>query len=195
MTGLAVALLTDRACIVTGAGQGLGAAIAAELAAEGATVHLLERDRHTLEQSVAAISDAGGHATGHCLDVTDHGALRAAVDAIGDAGPIHALVNNAAVNPPAASILGVVLGILVLDGEWVDQLYVDPDLTGRGIGADLLAVAKRERPDGLRLWTFASNTGAQRFYERHGFIAVRRTDGRDNEERAPDILYELQTPS
>jgi GNAT superfamily N-acetyltransferase len=90
---------------------------------------------------------------------------------------------------------GVLLGILVLDGEWVDQLYVDPDLTGRGIGAHLLAVAKRERPDGLRLWTFASNTGAQRFYERHGFIAVRRTDGRDNEERAPDILYELQAPS
>ena len=53
----------------------------------------------------------------------------------------------------------------------------------------LLAVAKRERPDGLRLWTFASNTGAQRFYERHGFVAVRRTDGRDNEERAPDVLY------
>ena len=90
---------------------------------------------------------------------------------------------------------GALLGILVLAGEWVDQLYVDPDLTGRGIGADLLAVAKRERPDGLRLWTFASNTGAQRFYERHGFVVVRRTDGRDNEERAPDILYELQAPS
>jgi hypothetical protein len=29
----------------------------------------------------------------------------------------------------------------------------------------------------------------QRFYERHGFVAARRTDGRDNEERAPDILY------
>jgi GNAT superfamily N-acetyltransferase len=90
---------------------------------------------------------------------------------------------------------GAVLGILVLEGDWVEQLYVDPDLTGRGIGSDLLAVAKRERPGGLRLWTFASNTGAQRFYERHGFVAVRRTDGRDNEERAPDVLYELQAPS
>jgi GNAT superfamily N-acetyltransferase len=90
---------------------------------------------------------------------------------------------------------GVLLGILVLKGDWVDQLYVDPDLTGRGLGADLLAVAKRERPHGLRLWTFSSNTGAQRFYERHGFVEVRRTDGRDNEERAPDVLYELQLPS
>src|SRR4051794_19305387 len=85
---------------------------------------------------------------------------------------------------------GRLVGILVLDHEWVDQLYVDPELTGRGIGSRLLAVAKRERPRGLRLWTFASNTGAQRFYERHGFAAVRRTDGRDNEEGAPDILYE-----
>ena len=87
---------------------------------------------------------------------------------------------------------GALAGILVLDAEWVDQLYVDPDLTGRGIGSDLLAVAKRERPQGLQLWTFASNAGAQRFYERHGFVEVRSTDGRDNEERAPDILYEYR---
>jgi len=86
---------------------------------------------------------------------------------------------------------GTIVGILILDGAWVDQLYVEPALTGRGIGAGLLAIAKRERPDGLRLWTFASNTGAQRFYERHGFVEARRTDGRDNEERAPDILYVL----
>ena len=84
---------------------------------------------------------------------------------------------------------GVVAGLLVLDGDWVDQLYVEPDLTGRGVGARLLELAKRERPDGLQLWTFASNTGAQRFYERHGFVARERTDGRENEEGAPAIRY------
>jgi GNAT superfamily N-acetyltransferase len=90
---------------------------------------------------------------------------------------------------------GALVAILVLEGEWVDHLYVDPVLTGRGIGSDLLAVAQGERPLGLRLWTFASNTGAQRFYERHGFVEVRRTDGRDNEERAPDVLYEYGGPA
>jgi GNAT superfamily N-acetyltransferase len=80
-------------------------------------------------------------------------------------------------------------GILVLEDDWVDQLYVDPDWTGRGIGSRLLELAKRERPGGLWLWTFVSNLGAQRFYERHGFVEARRTDGRDNEEGAPDILY------
>jgi GNAT superfamily N-acetyltransferase len=82
-----------------------------------------------------------------------------------------------------------VAGILVLDGHWLDQLYVEPTITGRGVGSKLVGLAKRERPDGLRLWTFASNAGAQRFYERHGFVAICRTDGRDNEEGAPDILY------
>ena len=62
-------------------------------------------------------------------------------------------------------------------------------MTGKGIGAQLLRLAKRRRPEGLRLRTFASNVGAQRFYERHGFVEIERTDGRDNEERAPDILY------
>jgi GNAT superfamily N-acetyltransferase len=80
-------------------------------------------------------------------------------------------------------------GLLVLEDDWVEQLYVDPELTGQGIGAALLEVAKRERPNGLQLWTFQSNAGAQRFYERHGFAEVRRTDGADNEERAPDVLY------
>lgn len=83
---------------------------------------------------------------------------------------------------------GRVVGMLVLDADWVDQLYVEPELTGHGIGSELIAVAKRERPHGLRLWTFESNLAAQRFYERHGFDARDRT-ANANEEGAPDILY------
>jgi GNAT superfamily N-acetyltransferase len=80
-------------------------------------------------------------------------------------------------------------GLLVLEDDWLAQLYVEPGRTGRGIGTHLLAVAKRERPAGLRLWTFQSNLGARRFYERHGFAEVLRTDGATNEERSPDVLY------
>jgi GNAT superfamily N-acetyltransferase len=83
---------------------------------------------------------------------------------------------------------GAVVGMLVLDGDWVDQLYVEPELTGHKIGSELIAVAKRERPQGLRLWTFESNLAARRFYGRHGFDARERTAG-DNEEGEPDILY------
>jgi GNAT superfamily N-acetyltransferase len=84
---------------------------------------------------------------------------------------------------------GALVGMLVLEADWIDQLYVDPDLTRAGIGAELIAVAKRERPEGLRLRTFVSNVDAQRFYLRQGYHEVERTDGNCNEEEAPDILY------
>lgn len=83
------------------------------------------------------------------------------------------------------------LGLLVLHGDWVDQLYVAPECVGGGIGSRLLDVAKTARPAGLQLWTFESNLGARRFYERHGFVRVERTDG-DNEEGAPDLRYTWQ---
>ncbi len=83
---------------------------------------------------------------------------------------------------------GPVVGLLVLDGHWVDQLYVDPDWFGRGPGSGLLALAKRLRPTGLDLWTYASNRGARRFYERHGFSVIDSTD-HDNEEAAPALHY------
>jgi GNAT superfamily N-acetyltransferase len=82
-----------------------------------------------------------------------------------------------------------VVAVLALEDEWVDHLYVDPDRTGRGIGSVLIAVAKEQRPLGLRLWTFQANVRARRFYERHGFVETGSTAG-DNEEGAPDVRYE-----
>jgi chorismate mutase/ribosomal protein S18 acetylase RimI-like enzyme len=79
------------------------------------------------------------------------------------------------------------VALLLLEGCWVHSLYVDPALTGQGIGTTMLDLAKTLRPDGLGLWVFETNTGAQRFYARQGFGEVRRTDGADNEEREPDI--------
>lgn len=84
---------------------------------------------------------------------------------------------------------GELLALLVLDGDDVDQLYVDPDRTGRGIGSTLVRLAQDRRPTGLSLWAFQSNHGGRRFYERHGFVAVEYTDGHGNEERAPDVRY------
>jgi GNAT superfamily N-acetyltransferase len=84
---------------------------------------------------------------------------------------------------------GSLLAMMSLDGDRVGHLYVEPAHTGRGVGTELIELAKRERPGGLSLWAFQSNRGARRFYERHGFAAVRLTDGAANEERAPDVLY------
>ena len=87
-----------------------------------------------------------------------------------------------------AVVGGAVVGFLALDGPLITNLYLRPDHRSRGIGSALLEEAKRQRPDGLELWVFEPNRGAIRFYERHGFITERQSDGRGNEEKVPDRL-------
>lgn len=82
---------------------------------------------------------------------------------------------------------GSLVGVLVLDGDDLDQLYVVPGSTGAGIGSMLVDLAKSLRPDGLALWVFQTNESARAFYRRRGFAEVRRTDGSSNEERTPDV--------
>jgi GNAT superfamily N-acetyltransferase len=82
-----------------------------------------------------------------------------------------------------------VVAMMALSSEMLDQLYVLPAWTGRGIGSRLIELAKSRRPRGLDLYTFQVNAGARRFYERHGFVEVARGDGSDNEERQPDLRY------
>lgn len=89
-----------------------------------------------------------------------------------------------------------VLGVLALSTAdaitWIDQLYVHPDWVGHGIGYRLLQHALDTRLRPIRLQTFQANVGARRFYERHGFRVIALTDGQDNEEHCPDVLYELR---
>nr|WP_245432716.1 GNAT family N-acetyltransferase [Mesorhizobium loti] len=87
------------------------------------------------------------------------------------------------------AIDGEIVGFIAFREGWVDQLYILPAYQKRGIGAALLEMAKAAWPK-LQLWTFQKNMIARRFYEKHGFAAVQETDGRDNEEREPDILYQ-----
>jgi GNAT superfamily N-acetyltransferase len=82
---------------------------------------------------------------------------------------------------------GRIVAVLTLDGDDLDQLYVDPDAAGQGVGSTLVDLAKDLRPGGLALWVFQRNVRAQAFYTAHGFTEVRRTDGAANEEREPDV--------
>jgi GNAT superfamily N-acetyltransferase len=86
-----------------------------------------------------------------------------------------------------------IVAMMLLDDHWIDQLYVDPAATGRGVGSRLIAEAKVLHPGRLDLWTFETNRAARRFYERHGFVAWETTDG-NNEEGAPDIHYIWHAP-
>jgi GNAT superfamily N-acetyltransferase len=89
---------------------------------------------------------------------------------------------------------GAVVGYIAFQPHFIEHLYLMPEFQDRGLGADLLAVAMREARE-LRLWTFQANAKARRFYERHGFVAERLTDGADNEEKQPDVLYHWVRPA
>jgi putative acetyltransferase len=79
-------------------------------------------------------------------------------------------------------------GFIAFRQNWIDQFYVLPRVQGRGLGSDLLEVAKRGSSR-LHLWTFQRNIPARRFYEARGFALVEETDGSRNEEREPDALH------
>ncbi len=82
------------------------------------------------------------------------------------------------------------LGFLVDLEGWVAHLYLDPDVRRQGIGQMLLDDAKT-RHDTLELWCFQQNWAARAFYEQNGFVAIKETEG-DNEEKLPDRLYRWQ---
>lgn len=74
--------------------------------------------------------------------------------------------------------------------RWIEQLYVAPGHTGRGIGTWLLQHAHGMLAPPIRLYTFEANAGARRLYERQGYAVIALGDGSGNEEGLPDLLYE-----
>jgi ribosomal protein S18 acetylase RimI-like enzyme len=74
---------------------------------------------------------------------------------------------------------------------WLDQLYVSPSSFGLGIGSHLLADVVDRARTVVQLYTFAQNTRARAFYERHGFEVIEHGDRNNNEEGCPDVLYRL----
>jgi NAD(P)-dependent dehydrogenase (short-subunit alcohol dehydrogenase family) len=90
--------LAGRHAVVTGAGRGIGAAIAQSLASEGARVSLFGRDAETLRAAATAIEAAYPCAETLTIpaDVSDSAAISTAVGrARAKFGPVHILVNNA----------------------------------------------------------------------------------------------------
>jgi NAD(P)-dependent dehydrogenase (short-subunit alcohol dehydrogenase family) len=83
-----------RTAVVTGAGSGLGRAIAAELAGRGYRVHVTDVDAGAADRVAAEL---GGEARGSALDVRDEVACRGLADSLGRTGLLDLWVNNAGV--------------------------------------------------------------------------------------------------
>jgi 3-oxoacyl-[acyl-carrier protein] reductase len=99
MTTLAQAFdLSERVAVVTGAGRGIGRAIASRLATAGAAVVCADIDASTAADTARVIGDAGALAEARPLDVTRKRDVDALVDDVVDAyGRVDVMVNNAAI--------------------------------------------------------------------------------------------------
>lgn len=90
---------------------------------------------------------------------------------------------------------GAIVGAMATEREascsWITQMAVHPMNVGTGIGSTLLQHAFRTCTPPIRLYTFQANIRAHHFYEQHGFRVIGESDGQENEEHCPDVLYEL----
>jgi len=81
----------------------------------------------------------------------------------------------------------MLLGFVVVEGEWVNLLFVHPDRPARGVGAALIDLVKSLRPHGFGLRTYQANERARSFYLRHGLVELERTDGTGYIDVEPDV--------
>src|SRR5688572_21549284 len=90
--------LANQIAVVTGAGRGIGRAIAMKFAAEGADVVCVSRTAENSEKVAGEIRALGRKAWGHAVDVSNAASVNAAVDKIlADSPRVDILVNNAGV--------------------------------------------------------------------------------------------------
>lgn len=137
----------------------------------------------TLRAATVTDAPALANIVGHWFEVTPYvPRLHSATE---DEAFISALIRSQDVLVHAQNEVD---GFIARDGIEIGQLYVAQGARNRGIGSRLLD-AMKNRATALQLWCFQANKDARRFYERHGFSVARITDGAENEERRPDMLY------
>ncbi|MBC8194930.1 MAG: glucose 1-dehydrogenase [Acidimicrobiia bacterium] len=109
--------------VVTGAGRGIGRAIAVRFAGAGAHIVVNDIDADVVAEVVAHITTTGGTATGAVADVSDSAQVASIFDtAVGTYGTVDVLVNNAGIVSP-------MLHFFEADEEWWRRI-IDVNLTG-----------------------------------------------------------------
>ena len=133
---------TGKTALVTGAGSGIGEAIAKGLAASGARVVVQDLQAQAAERVTAEITAAGGLAHAAAGDVSDPAVVEGLVaQAIAAGGGLHLLVNNAGIGGPLAPLGEYPLDgwrkvmAVNLDGVFYGMRYAIPEMLKAGGGA------------------------------------------------------------
>ena len=143
--------LNGKSAIVTGAGNGIGAAIAQRLAAEGVNVLVADLRMERAEGTTKAIRDAGGSAEPHAMDVRKReDAAEAVNQAVARFGRIDIMVCN-------AGLMDREPFLDMTDDLW--RRVIDTNLYGTFICAQAAARRMVAQGGGGRIVTVASNSG------------------------------------
>lgn len=111
--------MTQRV-LITGAGSGLGRALALRFAADGARIACTDRDPVTAAETLALITREGGQGLSFALDVTDEQSFIAAAERVqAEWGGVDVVVNNAGV-----AVSGAIEATPIRDWEWVFNINV-----------------------------------------------------------------------
>ncbi len=80
------------------------------------------------------------------------------------------------------------VGLMAMEDDFIDQLYIHPDYQRRGIGEAFLNFARQRSPEHVWLYTLQVNVNARAFYEKNGFIAE-KFGVSPPPESEPDVEY------
>ncbi|MFF3964281.1 SDR family NAD(P)-dependent oxidoreductase [Streptomyces griseorubiginosus] len=158
---------TGKTVLVTGAGSGIGRAIALAFAAEGASVVAAGRTTASLDETVALIEKEGGSAAAVTGDVTRSEDVRTLVRrTIEHFGSLDVAVNNAGVFRGGAPIADLP------EEDW--RTLVDINVTGVLLSLQAEVAQMRDQPTGGAIVNIASNLGAHsRTQGLAGYIATK----------------------
>ena len=135
-------LLTDKSALVTGAGSGIGRAIATSYAREGASVLVADIDPAGARETVALIEATGGRAQAFALDVREPGQhFDAVAEAVRRFGGLHIACNNAGLGGGGASGRYLPLAETALE-DWDALIGVNLSGVFYGLRAQIPALLK-----------------------------------------------------